>query len=340
MTPPGTKPVSEPPRSRFERSLAGAGIIEAAGRNLVLAPPVSGQVAKVHVRENDRVRAGDPVYSIDDREQRARLETAGADIARAESSILAARAEISFQRAAERSAESNIAAFEAELADLDHALERDRILRDKGVVPERQAFRSEKNRDAARARLEQAEAQLTQARAQSDIIETRVREAESNLAYLKARKQEIEVAIEKLTVRAPMTGRVLQINIRAGEFVSTTQPLPPVLFGETDRLQVRVDVDEFNASRVEPGSAATASLKGDSGKTFPLEFVRIDPYIQPKRSLTGDNTERVDVRVLQVIYSFARPAFPVYVGQQVDVFIDDDGAFVSSREAPTVSGSR
>jgi len=53
-----------------------------------------------------------------------------------------------------------------------------------------------------------------------------------------------------------------------------------------------------------------------------LEFVRIDPYILPKRSLTGDNSERVDVRVLQVIYRFKPPAFPVYVGQQMDVFIE------------------
>jgi hypothetical protein len=63
-------------------------------------------------------------------------------------------------------------------------------------------------------------------------------------------------------------------------------------------------------------------MKGDAERRIPLEFVRIDPYIVPKRSLTGDNTERVDVRVLQVIYRFRPPAFPAYVGQQVDVFID------------------
>src|SRR5260370_21933928 len=50
-------------------------------------------------------------------------------------------------------------------------------------------------------------------------------------------------------------------------------------------------------------------------------FLRIDPYVVPEHSLTGDNTERVDVRALQVIYRFDPPPFPVYVGQQVDVFI-------------------
>ncbi|MDR4472557.1 MAG: hypothetical protein MRJ92_07865 [Nitrospira sp.] len=59
---------------------------------------------------------------------------------------------------------------------------------------------------------------------------------------------------------------------------------------------------------------------------IPLTFVRIEPYIVPKKSLTGENTERVDTRVLQVIYRFERSAFPVYTGQQVDVFIDREPA--------------
>lgn len=115
---------------------------------------------------------------------------------------------------------------------------------------------------------------------------------------------------------------MLQVNVRVGETLPMTPATPPVLLGNTDYLQLRVDVDEINASRIKPNLKATASLKGDATKTVDLEFVRIDPYILPKRSLTGDNAERVDVRVLQVIYRFRPPAFPVYVGQQMDVFID------------------
>jgi HlyD family secretion protein len=54
-----------------------------------------------------------------------------------------------------------------------------------------------------------------------------------------------------------------------------------------------------------------------------LEFVHIEPYVIPKVSLTGASTERVDTRVLQVIFSMNRPDEPpLYVGQQVDVFIE------------------
>jgi hypothetical protein len=53
----------------------------------------------------------------------------------------------------------------------------------------------------------------------------------------------------------------------------------------------------------------------------PLSFVRFEPYVLAKRSLTGDTTERVDTRVLQAIYTFVPNEFPAFIGQQVDVFI-------------------
>jgi hypothetical protein len=63
-------------------------------------------------------------------------------------------------------------------------------------------------------------------------------------------------------------------------------------------------------------------LRGAASQEIPLRFVRVEPYVIPKKSLTGDNTERVDTRVLQVIYALEPTAQPVYVGQQVDVFIE------------------
>jgi HlyD family secretion protein len=50
--------------------------------------------------------------------------------------------------------------------------------------------------------------------------------------------------------------------------------------------------------------------------------VRFEPCVVPKKSLTGDSTERVDTRVLQVIFSFTQGDLPIFVGQQMDVFID------------------
>src|SRR5262249_37634475 len=70
-----------------------------------------------------------------------------------------------------------------------------------------------------------------------------------------------------------------------------------------------------------PGHAALVRLRGNPEISAPLSFVRFEPYVLPKRSLTGETTERVDTRVLQAIYEFAPSEFPAFVGQQVDVCI-------------------
>ena len=97
---------------------------------------------------------------------------------------------------------------------------------------------------------------------------------------------------------------------------------PLVVVGETEPLHVRVDIDEHESWRVRPGARAEAVLRGNASLRVALEFVRIEPFVVPKRSLTGDSTERVDTRVLQAIYRFRRGTLPFFVGQQVDVFIE------------------
>ncbi len=146
--------------------------------------------------------------------------------------------------------------------------------------------------------------------------------AQAELKQAVAQRDETRMLIDRLTVRAPREGTVLQVNTRAGEFVDPGADEPALLLGRTSQLQVRADVDEVNAPLVRPGNAAVAYLKGYTEQSIPLTFERIEPYIVPKRSLTGENTERVDTRVLQIIYRFDPPPFPIYPGQQVDVFIE------------------
>jgi hypothetical protein len=106
--------------------------------------------------------------------------------------------------------------------------------------------------------------------------------------------------------------------------------------GSLEELLIRVDIDENEAWRVERGARATASLRGNSGRRADLAFVRLEPYVIPKRSLTGLSTERVDTRVLQVIYSMPADALDAFPGQQVDVFIEA-GPLNIGDARPTVS---
>ena len=86
---------------------------------------------------------------------------------------------------------------------------------------------------------------------------------------------------------------------------------------------LRVDIDENDAWRFRPEARAVASIRGNPQLKTDLTFEYVEAYVVPKRSLTGESTERVDTRVMQVIYSFKRGKLPIYPGQLMDVFIDD-----------------
>lgn len=147
-------------------------------------------------------------------------------------------------------------------------------------------------------------------------MKARIASAEAQLARTK-------VQLDLLTIRAPRDGRILQVSTRAGEYATPSEREPVLLLGQVGQLQLRADVDEDNASRVRAEMPAKAYIKGRRDVEIPLTFVRIEPYILPKKSLTGESGERVDTRVLQIIYRFDRPkVVGVYVGQQMDVFLN------------------
>ena len=197
---------------------------------------------------------------------------------------------------------AQITVSEAQLAKLESQLQRLSAVSDRRAVSQDELENSRQDVAVSKAQLVAAKAQLT-------VSENALKR--------------INLLIERLTIRAPRVGTIIQVNVRAGEYAATSPKTPAMVLGETDRLQVRADIDEQNATRIRAGQAAFAYLKGDPTITFPLEFVRIEPYVIPKVSLTGSSTERVDTRVLQIIYSLTRPTDPpLYVGQQVDVFIE------------------
>lgn len=161
--------------------------------------------------------------------------------------------------------------------------------------------------------------------------------AQAQVESARAQVTRNKICLERLTIRAPRNGAILQVNIRAGEYASATPKSAALVLGDMDHLQVRADVDEQNASRLQAGQMATAYLKGDTTKPIELEFVRIEPFVVPKTSLTGSSTERVDTRVLQVIYSFQRPQDrPVYVGQQVDLFVRSEIPAFAGTQDPSL----
>src|SRR5204863_2741400 len=128
-------------------------------------------------------------------------------------------------------------------------------------------------------------------------------EARAEVTSAEAQISETTTEIERSTVRAPLDAHVLQVKVRAGEFAPAGQTSEPlILLGGAHQLHVRVDVDEQEGWRVRAEAAATAHVRGNADLKTPLKFVRFEPMVVPKKSLTGASTERVGARVLQVIY--------------------------------------
>jgi multidrug efflux pump subunit AcrA (membrane-fusion protein) len=313
------KPVADPSRPPFETYIAGSGILEAVGQNIAIGSPLPRLALEVHVKVGDEVDAGAPLFTLDERDLKAEAEVR-------RTTLRSAKARLERLKSTPRPeevppAESRVAAAEAMLADFRNPVALWESVADKRAVTAEDLQRRKFAVTAQEARVAEAKAALALLKAGAWKADLLVAEAE--IAAAEAQVAQTEAEIARLTVRAPAKGVVLQVNLRAGEFApSGALQTPLMLFGRLDRMNLRVDVDENDAWRFRKESAAVAFVRGNRELRTDLKFERVEPYVVPKRSLTGDSSERVDTRVMQAVYSFPRGALQVFVGQQMDVFIE------------------
>src|SRR5216684_2167181 len=171
--------------------------------------------------------------------------------------------------------------------------------------------------------------------------QAQVEQIKSQIASARAQVEQIERDLELRTIRAPISGRILQMKTRLGEYAqSGVLSTPLMLLGDDTSLHVRVDIDENDAWKFRPCAAAVASVRGNPDIKTPLQYVRTDPDVVPKVLLTGDTTQRTDTRVLQVVYSFDPKSLPLYVGQQMDVFIEAAGSNTTPQQKQTTGSCK
>lgn len=315
-------PPFPPPTADFHSAVGAVGLVEASTENIAISTAVPGLVTAVYARAGEPVRAGQRLFSLDDRDWQAELRV------RQEEARVARN---QFERLKQLPrpeeippAEARVREAEAILADALVQLQLMESVTDRRAIREEDLQRRRETVKAAEARREQARTELALLKAGAWKEDLEIAAAQVDLAEGRVKRAETE--IERLTMRAPIDGVVLQSDVRPGQYAQVG-PLgtPLMILGAVHPLHVRVDVDEHDAWRVRRGARAVASPRGNGSLKMPLEFVRFEPYIVPKRSLTGDSTERVDTRVLQVLYRFADNNPSVYVGQQMDVFIEARG---------------
>lgn len=314
-----SEPMTPPPtQSKYRQFIAGAGIVEARLENIPVGTAVPGVVTSVSVKVKDRVKKGDPLFQIDDRDTLAELAVREANLASALASFR--RLEAAPQVGDIPTAESAVEEARAKVNDAEAASARTERLynRQMGTASDydkdRFAFQS------AKASLSKAQADLNRIKitweADKLVANASVSMADSQLKSTK-------IQLDRLVVRALADGEVLQVNVRPGQYAASAFNQALVVIGDSERLHVRVDIDENDVPLFQPNSRAIATLKGRPSVAFEdLPVFKVEPYIIPKRSLTGDNSERVDTRVLQVVYVLPEETkVPLYIGQQMDVYI-------------------
>jgi multidrug efflux pump subunit AcrA (membrane-fusion protein) len=311
-------PPLPPPQAPFPASLAASGVVEACSGNVAVAAPAPGVVAEVFVHVGQQVAAGAPLFRLDDRSlqgqlrvQEARLTTARAQLQRLEEKprdeeLTAAAARIG-------EALANLKGQEARLAHAKNLASRD-LANPQDVEQLQQAV------VAAREQLGRAQAEDRLLRAGARDGDRAV--ARAAVAEAEALVKQVTGEINRFTVTAPLAATVLQVNVRAGEAAADRPERPAIVLGDTRRLHLRVDLEEHHIASFRPTAPARALPRGRPEPSFPLRFVRVEPLLVPRTALRGEAGERSDTRVLQVLYEFDPGKEPVYVGQQMDVFIE------------------
>lgn len=317
-TMPKLPPPIEPARNPFPNTVAGAGMVEPETENISIGSPLPGVIVEVMAKVGQKVTAGDALFRLDDRQLRAELQTRKAFAASAEAELTRLKNEPRPEKL--RMSQSQLVEAEARLADVRDQLSRTRRLYQQKVATQEDMVSREQTFRAAEAAVARYRADMEMTKAGAWDYDKQV--AAAAVQQSLAQVQQIETDLERLVVRALVDGEVLQVNVRPGEFVGAPADKPLVVLGSVSQLHVRVDIDEYDIPRFRPNAPARATLKGQPDIWFPLTFVKIEPYVVPKRSLTGGNTERVDTRVLQVIYAIDAKGKQLYVGQQLDAFID------------------
>jgi HlyD family secretion protein len=345
-TPQPPPPVFSPSPDPFTNGVFANGIVESYqghGNNTNIYPVVAGPVTHIFAKEGQQVAEGDTLLEIDDSVQRATTEQLRAQADSARSALAELRAQPRKETLAVAAAQVELSRAQLATARSDLEKLQCSYRLDPRSVSKQALDTAANNVATADASLQVATRQyeLTRAGAWIYDIQNQEHQVESlTQAYLSAK-----ALLDKYTIRAPRSGVILQVQSALGSYVSpqgvynpyTQLNDPIVVMGDAPGvLAVRCYIDEILVPRLPDSSRLVARMfvRG-TNVSVPLEFVRVQPYVSPKIQLANERTEKVDLRVLPVVFRFTPPKdTAIYPGQLVDVYVGDRAAPPLLRRMP------
>ena len=295
------------------------GRVEPLSGVIRVAVPVMGVIDDVLVRAGDAVFAGEPLVNLVDREARARLATAEAQVAlrrRVRNKESAASGAAVRRRAEDAVADAEIAVSEA------------RSFVDKTAVERRAGRGSDADVEAARSGLTRAQVRLVQQKAELRRIEANAplpTQAEGQLNIARGELLATQAAIEKMTIRAPMDATILQMNARQGELASPSAAQPLVLLANLSALRVRAEVDERDITKIKVGQSVLVRPAAFRDREIAGTVSLVAPLVEAGRHNALGQRNMTDVDVVEVLVDLGEPG-PLAVGMKVDVYFRQDSA--------------
>jgi multidrug resistance efflux pump len=128
-----------------------------------------------------------------------------------------------------------------------------------------------------------------------------VAEAKARFAAALARRDQASAVLERMTIRAPLSGDVLRVKFRDGEYYSPVGAEPLVILGDMTTVRVRMDVDERDIGKLEVGAKAFALADAWRGKRFEGHVVEIGRRMGRQNVRTDDPVQRIDTKILEVV---------------------------------------
>lgn len=309
------------PVSPFKSYISATGVVEASSENIFIGTPLNRIVDKVFVTVGQPIQKNDPLIQFENRDLEATLQAQQTAYQIAEAKLK--KLEALPRKEDLLSAESSLQSVQVELSQAKHQYEMTQGLRDPRALSQEEINRRRFN-------YEQAEAKSQQAKANLEKVKAGTWQPDKEIAYLqtlqaKANVERAKVDLERTLIRSPIEGKVLQIKIHPGELPSNDPSrLPMMVIGNTDEKHLEVSINQFNAPYFRPDAPAVAFLQGNSNVEFHLEFLKLEPYLVNKQTITNNISEKVDTRVLRVTYRFKENDRNIFVGQAMDVFIEAD----------------